>query len=594
MAYDFLPTTRDEMTARGWDFCDIILITGDAYVDHPAYGAAMIGRALEAAGFRVGIIDQPDWRSIDDFTRLGRPRLFAGVTAGNLDSMVAHYTAQKHRRKDDAYTPGGRTGSRPDRASIVYTGRVREAFPDLPVVLGGVEASLRRLAHYDFWDDTVRRSILLDAKADMLVYGMGEQQVVMIAERLQQGGSLNAMPSIPGTVSVRADRSGLPDYVEIPSFEKVRDDPAAFNRAYALFLRERAPAIGKPIIQKHGSRFVVQMPPPMPLTEQALDAIYDLPFSRIPHPSAAQRGTITGFETVRHAVIALRGCPGECGFCGLGAHQGRIVQSRSASSILREARRIAGTPGFHGTITDIGGPTANLFRARCSRWRAGRPCADRDCLMPRPCPQLRLNYHEAAAVYAAAARIPGVKHVFIGSGFRHDLLTAPNARAYLEAVCARHISGRMKVAPEHTEPSVLRLMNKPPIAIYDAFVRAFRAANSAVGKKQFLVNYFISAHPGAGMAEARALASRCRAMRIIPEQVQDFTPLPMTLSSHLYHTGIHPLSGEKVCVARDPAERAAQRALLQPHTPRQNSRLRIGMDILRGKKRRKKGQGSNL
>ena len=548
------------MKERGWDALDVILVSGDAYVDHPSYGTAVIGRVLEAAGLRVGVIAQPDWRSTGDFSRLGMPTLFLGITGGNLDSMVSNYTSHKKPRLRDAYSPGGRAGLRPDRAAIVYANRVREAFGRIPVVLGGIEASLRRLAHYDWWDNRVRRSLLLDAKADILVYGMGEAQVLEIASRLDRRTDL---AGIPGTVIVQGASPSPAGSLEIPSYEEVRDNEDAFNKAFRLIAQNQDPFRGKALLQRHGDRFVVQFPPARPLTENDLDAIYRLPYVRMPHPSYEKEGGVPGFETTRFSIVSHRGCCGSCSFCSLSMHQGRIIQSRSVQSVLEEARAVSEMKGFRGTITDVGGPTANLYRARCARWAKEGGCDDRDCLVPEKCKALKLGYSDAIRLYRAILSLPKVKHMFLESGLRYDLLVHDEAGDYFEHICRYHVGGRMKVAPEHAANSVLGLMNKPDFQVYERFVQRFRELREKTRKDVYLVNYFISSHPGATLKDEEELASYLKRRHMRPEQVQDFTPLPMTLSACMYHTEKHPLTGERMHVAKSFRERKMHRAIIQ-------------------------------
>ncbi len=563
----FLPMYLDEVSARGWSELDVIIISGDAYVDHPSYGTALIGRLLESKGYRVGIIAQPDWRSLDDFTRLGRPRLCVCVSAGNVDSMVAHYTANKRRRYGDDFAPGGKDGLRPDRAAIVYANRARAAFKGLPVILGGVEASMRRLAHYDYWDDAVRRSVLIDAKADMIIYGMGEKPVTEVMARLAQGEAMASIRDVRGTV-VRVKPAEIPaGTVYLPSFEEVSADPEAFNTAFRLAYAQMSPSESKALVQPHADQWVLQLPPALPLTPQELDAGYDLPYARAWHPSYEALGGVKGLETVRWSITALRGCPGECSFCGITFHQGRIVQSRSPASILREAERLAHDPAFRGTIQDVGGPTANLYGARCANWDKGRACHDKQCLMPSKCPSLKLGCGQALSLYEAIRRVPGVKHMFVQSGLRYDLLLDPEAGEYFKTLCRYHVSGQMKVAPEHTSDTVLAYMNKPPYARYEAFVRLFKKINAGLAKRQYLVNYFVSAHPGARLEDALDCATTLLSHGMHPEQVQDFLPLPMTVAACMYHTGRHPLTGQSVYVPKQEAERAMQRALVQSRNP---------------------------
>jgi uncharacterized radical SAM protein YgiQ len=563
----FLPTTPEEARQRGWDSLDIIIVTGDAYVDHPSYGAAVIGRVLENAGFRVGIIAQPDCRSTEDFTVLGRPKLFFGVTAGNLDSMVANYTANKLPRSDDEYSPGGAPGLRPDRAVIAYTNRIRQAFESVPVVIGGMEASMRRLAHYDYWSDKVRRSILLDSKADILVYGMGETQIVTIAGRMKAGCGIKDISDVRGTVIVRNSIESFTNMLQIPSFEETASDKIKFTSAAKSAYYEADPVRGKTLAQKHGERFVIQFPPAAPLDSDELDRIYDLPYLRAPHPSYAEKGGVPGFETVRFSVISHRGCPGGCNFCSLYMHQGRILQSRSEKSILGEIKKISSQNDFAGTITDIGGPTANMYAGSCRSWKGAGACRNKRCLVPSKCPSLKLGYSETLGLWGRALAIPKVKHVFVGSGIRYDLACDMASDAYLKALSASHVSGQLKVAPEHTEASVLALMSKPGFDVYEDFARRFEDANRKLVKKQYLVNYFIIGHPGSGLSETLKMALKLEELGIRPQQVQDFIPLPMTISGVMYHTEADPFTGNPVYVPKGARERRLQRALIQHNQP---------------------------
>jgi uncharacterized radical SAM protein YgiQ len=598
----FLAFSEKDIRSRGWDRPDIVLVTGDAYVDHPSYGAAVIGRVLEAAGFMVGIIAQPDWRTIDDFRKLGKPGLFFGITAGNLDSMVANYTSAKRPRKKDSYSPGGTAGLRPDRAAIVYANRVREAYGDVPIVIGGIEASLRRFAHYDWWDNSVRRSILVDSRADILVYGMGEKQIVEIARRIRDGNDLagirgttilKKLPAISGQRSADAmqetegiSRSSIIDdrlsaFVEIPSYEEVKEDKDKFNEAFKVISLNQDPMSGTTIVQRHATHYVMQFPPPLPMKTSELDHIYDLPYEKAWHPSYDKGGGVPGFETVRFSIIAHRGCCGECSFCSLSMHQGRIVQSRSKRSIVEEAKALAARKDFRGTITDIGGPTANLYQARCARWENKGACNERSCLVPEVCRNLKPGYREGIELYKEVMRLPGVRHVFIESGSRYDLLVKDSAEEYLRHICAFHISGQMKVAPEHCVEHVLKIMNKPSFGIYEQFVGRFEETKKKTGKKLFLVNYFISAHPGATLSDALELSRYLRKKGIHPEQVQDFTPLPLTLSGTIYHTEKDPYTGRRVYVAKTFRERKMHRALIQYNNPKNRQLIREAMRLLR-------------
>jgi uncharacterized radical SAM protein YgiQ len=551
--------STEEVKVKGWAGVDVLLITGDAYVDHPSYGTAVIGRVLESRGLRVGIIAQPDWRNSADFLRLGRPRLFVGITAGNLDSMVSNYTSHKKPRVRDAYSPEGRTGLRPDRATTVYANRIREAFGRIPIVIGGIEASMRRLAHYDWWDNHVRRSILLDSRADILVYGMGEKQIIEIADRIEREEDL---AGIRGTVIVRKESPSPREAVQIPSYEDTRTDKEAFSRAFLAILENQDPFHGQTLAQSHGDRFVIQYPPALPFAEKELDGIYELPFTRRPHP-AYTKTPVPGFETVKFSLISHRGCCGACSFCSLSIHQGRIVQSRSTASVLEEARSLSAMKDFRGTITDIGGPTVNLYKASCRHWLSKGTCKSNECLVPEKCAMLKLGYREALKLYDAVRNLPGVKHVFLESGLRYDLLVDAEAKTYLESVCRYYVGGQMKVAPEHLSVPVLRLMNKPRFDVYERFVRRFSEATRKAGKDQYLVNYFISSHPGATLSDEEELSRYLRHHGMRPEQVQDFTPLPMTLATTMYYTERHPVTGEKVHVAKTFTERKLHRATIQ-------------------------------
>ncbi|WP_319408420.1 YgiQ family radical SAM protein [uncultured Desulfosarcina sp.] len=578
---EFLPVSRSDMQQRGWDELDVILITGDAYVDHPAYGVALIGRVLESHGYRVGVIAQPDWRTAEDFTRLGRPRLFFGITSGNVDSMVANYTANKRPRQKDDYAPGGRAGLRPDRALIAYANRVRQAFKDVPVVVGGMEASMRRLAHYDFWDNRIRRSILFDARADILVYGMGENQVLEIARRLSAGEAIQTLDFIPGTAVIRKDPAFLDELVTIPACEAVADSHEQFNRAFQLFYREQNPVTARPVVQAHGDRYAVVYPPPMPSSPAELDAIYELNYRRVWHPIYDAAGGVPGLETVRHSLVTHRGCSGECNFCSLYFHQGRMVQSRSADSIVSEARRLARDPAFRGTITDMGGPTANLYGADCPRWAKKGFCRNKRCMAPQTCPSLDPGYGRSLPLYRRIREIPGVNHAFIGSGFRHDLFVGSQADACLEELCRFHVSGRMKVAPEHISDPVLDAMGKPRKETYDAFVNRFNRINQRLPSRRYLVNYFISAHPGSTLKDALEMALYLIQRGIHPEQVQDFIPLPLTLSGAMYHTEKNPITGQRMHVAKTFRERKMQRALVQYRNPSNRQLIRDALKELK-------------
>lgn len=577
MENSFLPISDKNLRARNWSQLDIILISGDAYVDHPSYGTAIIGRILEASGFKVGIIAQPDWRKPDDFLKLGKPKLFFGISAGNLDSMVANYTANKKPRSKDDYSPGGRMGFRPDRAVIVYANKLREHFPGVTLVIGGLEASLRRLAHYDYWANEVRRSVLLDSRADILVYGMGERQILEIAGRMSRGEGLD---NIKGTIIIKSSIDDLKDYIIVPSFEEVSHDKGKFNQAFKVAYYECDPLQGKTIVQKYQKRYLVQFPPALPLTEEELDRICDLPYARSWHSVYNKEGGIPGFETVRFSITSHRGCCGECSFCSLYPHQGRIVQSRSRESVIREAKILATQKGFRGTISDIGGPTANLYSADCELWKKTGVCRNKKCLVPAKCGNLKLGYNKALELWKEVMKIPGVKHLFIGSGVRYDLLVDKYSDEYLKALCRNHVSGQLKVAPEHVADSVLDIMNKPRIKVYEEFIDRFRKVNKTLNKKQYLVNYFISSHPGSDLNSALEMSSYLSHRNIRPEQVQDFIPLPMTLSGCIYYTGSHPFTGERIYTPETFRERKMHRALLQYNQPKNKKLVRQALKML--------------
>ncbi|MDP3730467.1 MAG: YgiQ family radical SAM protein [Candidatus Omnitrophota bacterium] len=577
---DFLPMSKREMAARGWDELDIILVTGDAYVDHPSYGAALIGRVLENASFRVGVIAQPDWQNPGDFKVLGRPRLFFAVTAGNLDSMVANYTANKKVRNIDDYSPGGRSRLRPDRASIIYANKLQQAYKGVPIILGGMEASMRRLAHYDYWSDKVRRSLLLDAKCDMLVYGMGERQMLEIAQRLQNGEDIHSLDNVRGAVVVRKDIDAVKDPVSIPSFEDISKDKDKFNTAFREIYAEADPVRGRTVVQKHGDRFVVQYPPALALGTEELDKIYALPFVRDWHPSYDKAGGVPGFDMVRNSVTSHRGCVGGCSFCSLYLHQGRMIQSRSVGSMLEEIKIISQDKKFKGTITDIGGPTANMYMAKCHLWKERGACREKRCLVPEICRHFKTGYESSLDLWKKLKAMPKVKHIFVGSGVRYDLLTDSYSDEYLNELCAHHISGQLKVAPEHSAPHVLDLMNKPRFNVYEKFTDRFERVNRRLNKKQFLVNYFIVGHPGAKLEDALQLALYLAKKHINPEQVQDFIPLPMTVSGAMYYTEHDPFTGKKLYVAKYPHERMMQRALIQYKNPQNRQYILRALKIL--------------
>lgn len=565
----FLPICRRDMVRRGWEQLDFLFISGDAYVDHPSFGPAIISRLLEKEGYAVGIIAQPDWRSTEDFRRLGRPRLAVLVSAGNMDSMVNKYTAAKRWRRNDAYSPGGKAGLRPERATLVYCARVREVWPDVPLIIGGIEASLRRFAHYDYWSDKVRRSILVDAQADLLVFGMGEKQVVDIAKQLSLGMAVKDITSIPGTCYVTTNVDGLWDYVMLPSYEEVCQDKAAFARAFRLQYEQQDPIRGKKVVQRHGDRFVVQNRPADVLSTAELDAIYELPYERTYHPVYESAGGVPALEEVKFSLVSHRGCFGGCAFCAIVSHQGRIIQPRSRESLLAEAKMLTTLPDFKGYIHDVGGPTAN-FRLPACRYQAIRgACSGRQCLFPRPCPNLQVDHTDYLSLLREIRSLPGVKKVFIRSGLRFDYLLAdPACEQVLREICQYHVSGQLKIAPEHIADKVTTIMGKPGRRVYEKFMALYQRINRELDKDQYLVPYFIAAHPGCGLKEAVELAEFLRDNGHYPKQVQEFTPTPGSLSTCMYYTGLNPFTGEKVYVPRSAREKRLQRALLQYRDPK--------------------------
>jgi uncharacterized radical SAM protein YgiQ len=576
----FLPTTRDEMAARGWDEIDILVVNGDAYVDHPAFGGALIGRFLEARGFRVGMIAQPDWTKPDDILRLGRPRLMVGITAGNLDSMLNKLTAQKKVRGDDQYSPGGRTGLRPNRASIVYSNLARQAFPGVPIVIGGIEASLRRIAHYDYWSDEVRRSVLLDAKADLLIFGMGERPVWEVARRLRDGESIDAIRNVRGTAF--AMRKGTWESIEpsrfvhdgktviLPSYDDVRRDKTAFAEMSRAFQYETNPGNGRPLLQPHGGEAVYFNPPALPLETSDMDALYDLPFTRVPHWSYGEK--IPAYETVKHSIVTMRGCFGGCTFCSITEHEGRVIQSRSAESVLREVRALRRMGDFRGVISDVGGPTANMYQMSCRSDEIESSCRRLSCVHPGVCENLVTDHAPLISLLRAVRKEPGVKKVFIASGVRYDL--AERSPEFVKELATHHTGGQLSVAPEHVNDDVLDKMKKPGIASYNRFAEQFRCASEDAGKEQHLVPYFISGHPGSTLKDMVDLALYLKKQGLKPRQVQDFIPTPMSMAACMYYTGIDPLTREPVYTARDLHEKRLQKALLLYWDPAQHDLAR--------------------
>lgn len=561
----FLPISRKDMDELGIEQLDFVYVCGDAYVDHPAFGHAIISRVLESLGYTVGIIAQPDWSSTHDFMRLGAPRFAFLVSAGNIDSMVNHYTVNKKRRSDDLYSPGGKSGHRPDRATIVYCNRIREAFPGAQIIIGGIEASLRRFAHYDYWDNKVRRSILLDSRADCLTYGMGEKIIAQLADSLSSGIPA-ADTDIDGCCYIRKNTDFLTDYIEIPSYEEVRDDKRKYALATKLEFDNQDSVTAKTLVQKHGDRYLVANPPMAPLEEGELDAVYELGYALTYHPIYKPLGGVPAIDEVKFSITHNRGCFGECNFCALTFHQGRAVRSRSVDSVVREARRLASLPDFKGYIHDIGGPTANFTHASCQKQLAKGTCTARRCLYPTPCKNLSADHSKYLRMLRAVRSIPGIKKVFIRSGIRYDYLLADKSDAFLRELCEHHVSGQLRVAPEHISDRVLALMGKPSAKVYDKFCARFDAASKRAGKEQYAVPYLMSSHPGSTLEDAIELALYTKRHRINPKQVQDFYPTPFTVSTCMYYTGINPLDMTKVYVPRG-EEKLMQRALLQYSDP---------------------------
>lgn len=566
----FLPTTREEMDARGWDELDVLIVNGDAYVDHPAFGGALIGRFLEGRGYRVGMVAQPRWDRPDDLLCMGAPRLFVGITAGNLDSMLNKLTAQKKVRSDDQYSPGGRTGSRPNRASIVYSNLCRQAFgKDVPIVLGGIEASLRRIAHYDYWSDSIRRSILLDAKADLLIFGMGERPVWEVADRLAAGARIDEVRGIRGTAYVlnkgahehleasRQIRDGKP--IVLPSYEEVSKDLGAFSLMSGAFQKETNPGNGRPIVQRHGHQAVYLEPPAEPLSTELMDELYDLPFTRVPHP--AYREPIPAYETVKHSIVTMRGCFGGCSFCSITEHEGRVIQSRSAESVLREVRALRRMEGFSGVISDVGGPTANMYQMRCKDERIENACRRTSCVHPKVCENLVTDHAPLVSLLKKVRQEPGIKKVFIASGVRYDL--AERSPEFVEELARHHTGGQLSVAPEHVDEDVLDKMKKPGAESYERFAEMFACASEKSGKDQHLVPYYISGHPGSTLHSMIELALYLKKRGLKPRQVQDFIPTPMSMATSMWLTDKDPFTQAPVYSAKSLREKRMQKALLQ-------------------------------
>ncbi|EEG78926.1 YgiQ family radical SAM protein [Dethiobacter alkaliphilus] len=563
----FLPINKEDMSERGWDRLDFVLVSGDAYVDHPSFGAAVIGRVLENRGYKVGIIAQPSWQSAKDFKSLGKPRLGFLVTAGNIDSMVNHYTVAKKKRKDDLYSPGGKGGYRPDRASIVYSQRIKEAYGSVPIILGGIEASLRRFAHYDYWSDKVRRSVLLDAKADLLVYGMAERQIIEIAEALESGIPIEEITFIKGTVYKTKDKDRPYQPQFLPSYDEILESKKTYAQSFMVQYNNMDAITGKPLVEPYRDFYVVQNPPHQPLQQSELDQIYSLRYMRTYHPSYEKDGGIPAIKEVKYSLISNRGCFGSCNFCALNFHQGRVVQSRSHQSILAEAEQMVWEPDFKGYIHDVGGPTANFRHRACKKQEKHGVCADKQCLFPEPCKQLKVDHRDYLNLLRKLRELPNVKKVFVRSGLRYDYLMHDQNDEFFNELCEHHISGQLKVAPEHISPAVLEKMGKPQKHVYERFVKKYHQVNEKLGLKQFLVPYLMSSHPGSTLNDAIELAEYLRDLGYMPEQVQDFYPTPGTLSTCMYYTELDPRTMERVYVPKSPHEKAMQRALIQYRKP---------------------------
>ena len=569
MTNKFLPVCKQDMIDRGWEQLDFVLVTGDAYVDHHSFGTAIISRVLENAGYKVGIIAQPNWRSTDDFMKLGEPRLGFLVNSGNMDSMVNHYSVSKKRRDKDLYSPGAKMGLRPDRAVIVYCNKIREAYKDAKIIIGGLEASLRRFAHYDYWSDRVRKSILLDSQADLLVYGMSERQIVEVANALNDGFEPKYIRHVNGTCYVADSKDEIyDDYVEIPSFKEVSSNKEVYAKAFKIQYDEQDPYRGKVIIQRHGDKYLVQNKPEPPLNREELDAVYALPYAKDYHPMYKAMGGIPAIEEVKFGIVSSRGCFGSCSFCAITFHQGRAVQSRSHESILEEAKYITELEDFKGYIHDVGGPTANFRDAACEKQITKGACKNKQCLHPKPCKNLKVDHTDFLELLRKVRSLPKVKKVFVRSGIRYDYVMADKNDKFFKELVEHHVSGQLKVAPEHIAEEVLQYMQKPAGNTYDKFREKFFKLSERAGKKQYIIPYLMSSHPGSTLSSAIELAEYLRDTKYQPEQVQDFYPTPGTLSTTMFYTGLDPLTMEPVYVPKSKHEKAMQRALLQYRAPR--------------------------
>lgn len=569
MSKEFLPICREDMKKRGWDQVDFVYISGDAYVDHPSFGHAIITRLLESYGYKVGIIAQPDWKDKNSVTIFGEPRLGFLVSAGNMDSMVNHYTVSKRRRTSDSYTPGGVIGKRPDYAAVVYGNLIRQTYKNTPVILGGIEASLRRMAHYDYWSNKFKRSILLDSGADLISYGMGEHSIIEIAESLDSGLDVHDLTYIPGTVCKMKEIDSVYDGILLPSYEEMVADKTIYARSFYTQYCNTDPFTAKPLIEPYGEHlFVVQNPPAKPLNQEEMDRIYSYPYMRTYHPSYEAAGGIPAIQEVKFSLVSNRGCFGGCSFCALTFHQGRIIQTRSHESLLEEAKIMIKDPDFKGYIHDVGGPTANFRMPACQKQLTQGVCKNKQCLFPQPCKQMRADHRDYIKLLRKLRGLPGVKKVFIRSGIRFDYVIADPDPGFLRELCEYHVSGQLKVAPEHVSDVVLNRMGKPRFSVYQQFVERYKNMNRKLEKDQYLVPYLMSSHPGSGLKEAVELAEHLRDFGYMPEQVQDFYPTPSTLSTCMYYTGLDPRDGKPVYVPKNPHEKAMQRALIQYRDPK--------------------------
>lgn len=564
----FLPTKKKEMKSLGWSHLDFLMISGDAYVDHPSFGTTLIARYLEYLGYRIGIIPQPNWRKPEELLEMGVPKKAIFISAGNLDSMLNHYTAKKNPRTHDEYSPGGQIGHRPDRATIVYTNMARSVFKDIPIIIGGIEASLRRFVHYDYWDDALRRSILFDSKADLLIYGMAEYSIKQLVQELSAGKSVEDLRHLPGICYISTEKTA--DSVNIPSYEECLQSKKAYAESFRLAYLEQDPIRGKTVVQLHQDRYLVQNPPSPPLSSAGMDIIYKLPYQRKEHPRYHALGGVPALKEVKFSITSHRGCFGACSFCALHFHQGRIVQNRTHQSIIAEAQEMTKQPDFKGYIHDVGGPTANFRLPACLKQSRKGTCRTRQCLFPEPCPNLRVDHSDYLRLLRALRKLPGVKKVFVRSGVRYDYLLLDKNSSFLQELCQHHISGQLKVAPEHASLKVTTFMGKPPIALFNQFKDLYQKANEKLKKKQYLIPYFMSGHPGTTLKDAVYLAEYLRDIHFQPEQVQEFIPTPGSISTCMYYTEMDPFSKKKIHIPKG-EEKALQRALLQFKKPQNYS-----------------------